>query len=747
MLGFLRTSAVTAILIAGASSPVAAEKEALSQLTSVALKTSPAAVVVTLIGSKAPDFTSFTMSDPFRVVVDWAGSRLVGVSDEKRFDHPLIRRITTKQYDSEAEKISRVTVELARETSYHVEAAGKRVLVHFVQLADPIPAPQPPAAEPVLETSAEAKAKAKPVASAIPEGPLTEPATPVPLAPPPIPAPKKEALAAAPTAREPSATQLASVTPPATNRADAPSPRVAVNSGAASNASAASTASSPAAPSGAPAKPASTPEAVAARTPEAEKPLARRAALPAASTPKAQSTRNAQITSNAQSASSARTAEADDPSAKRAASAIPPAPPPAVLAAGEGRDAKVASAHKAEDPRRMNPTSMAPAPASSAPSPSPSQPPVELASTSAPAKASDSKGAPELVGPRPPPASVPPKNVPSSALAKSDRIAEPSSPPTRTPPAPPAPQASPASASAAPQTIASASKAPAVTPSSAASATSLATPASAQQPVAARTGEPAQPKPSEKGGLKLATFPGVTPENRPVTAKETGASKPAPALVATPAASPNSHATEPPVRMASAAQRSANRAPSSAGLWQPPSISIPEHGTTRGTRPPPNLPVVRVASAQSDSSPLKPSSTTPADAEEPARARGEKPAQTEAPSADANDADPGRRVMKYIGFRQMADVSRVFVRLDGKAKYKQSREGSTMVLELTNTAINVKNNERPLDTTYFNTAVSKVQAVRAGENTRVEVKLREVVPFKVTRMGSTIAIDFKRAGS
>ena len=39
------------------------------------------------------------MTDPFRVVIDWAGSRLQGVSDEKRFERGLIRRITTKQYD------------------------------------------------------------------------------------------------------------------------------------------------------------------------------------------------------------------------------------------------------------------------------------------------------------------------------------------------------------------------------------------------------------------------------------------------------------------------------------------------------------------------------------------------------------------------------------------------------------------------------------------------------------------------
>ena len=60
-------------------------------------------------------------------------------------------------------------------------------------------------------------------------------------------------------------------------------------------------------------------------------------------------------------------------------------------------------------------------------------------------------------------------------------------------------------------------------------------------------------------------------------------------------------------------------------------------------------------------------------------------------------------------------------------------------------SINVKNNERPLDTSYFNTPVQKIQAVRAGDSTRVEVKLKESVPYKITRIGNTIAIDFQRA--
>ena len=114
--------------------------------------------------------------------------------------------------------------------------------------------------------------------------------------------------------------------------------------------------------------------------------------------------------------------------------------------------------------------------------------------------------------------------------------------------------------------------------------------------------------------------------------------------------------------------------------------------------------------------------------------------------ADAEDFDPGPRRMNYIGFRQMADVSRIFVRIDGKARYRTIRRGAHVVLELVNTTVPVKNNTRPLDTSYFNSPVMKVQAVPSGANTRIEVRLRERVPFRVKRIGTTIALDFSRAG-
>ena len=64
----------TAVALAFPVSAFAKEKPALSSLKGIELVAKSDDIVVTLEGTKAPDFTSFTMTDPFRVVVDWAVS-------------------------------------------------------------------------------------------------------------------------------------------------------------------------------------------------------------------------------------------------------------------------------------------------------------------------------------------------------------------------------------------------------------------------------------------------------------------------------------------------------------------------------------------------------------------------------------------------------------------------------------------------------------------------------------------------
>lgn len=558
MLQTLRLLAIGGVLATATLPLLAGEKETLSELTQIGMQSTEAAVIVSIAGSKAPDFTSFTMNEPFRVVVDWAGSKLGSVAPEKMFERGLVRKISTKQFDSEAEKISRVTIELARETSYHVEADGKRVRIHFVPVADPIP-------EPLVEQKEEQKAEPVKVAEALPEGPLTEPDVAVPSELPPIVKKPEPVVVAVAKKEEPAKIEPAKVEPVAKKEA---APVVVADTRVA-------------------------PEPIIVSTKRS---------------PKEQ-----------EAFAAAQKAAADRAAAEK-------------LAADRAAAEKLAAEKSAAD-RAV-----------------------------AQKLAADRAAAEKLAADR----------------------------------------------------------------------------AAAEKLAAQKVAVPADSKSSAQKNERLASF---TP-SQPVR-DESKTREIAPPSLNTPTSNPQREAAQ-TTRLASAMPKKEDR--SSANVWQPPTVPVKQAATPEKRQ----LPVVKVAQ---EGGTLKPTSTMPADADEPVEetpssSRVVKTVQApdSIPAPGGDEADPGPRVMKYIGFQQMAEVSRVFVRCDGKAKFRELKEGSTsFVLELVDTSINVKNNERPLDTTYFNTAVQKIQAVKSGSNTRIEVKLRDAVPYKITRIGNTIAIDFSRS--
>ena len=104
--------------------------------------------------------------------------------------------------------------------------------------------------------------------------------------------------------------------------------------------------------------------------------------------------------------------------------------------------------------------------------------------------------------------------------------------------------------------------------------------------------------------------------------------------------------------------------------------------------------------------------------------------------------------LSFIGFQQFKDVSRVFVKTTETAKYRVDNTRPDMiVLMLDNTTIPLKNNRRQLDTRYFDSPVSYIQA-RAIEgpspSVRVEIRLRRKVPFNEAQNDNVLALDFQR---
>lgn len=102
-------------------------------------------------------------------------------------------------------------------------------------------------------------------------------------------------------------------------------------------------------------------------------------------------------------------------------------------------------------------------------------------------------------------------------------------------------------------------------------------------------------------------------------------------------------------------------------------------------------------------------------------------------------------VLTYIGFQHLGGTSRVFMRLDGKPAFRvvKKNSGKVVLVQLSNCSINVENNTRPLDTSFFPGPVTYVRARELKGNVIVEVKLRNKYTMKIKRVGRTLAADFQ----
>jgi len=127
----------------------------------------------------------------------------------------------------------------------------------------------------------------------------------------------------------------------------------------------------------------------------------------------------------------------------------------------------------------------------------------------------------------------------------------------------------------------------------------------------------------------------------------------------------------------------------------------------------------------------------------------EREAKLAARSGSAAPAGSSKRrtTMTFVGFQPAASGARVFVRTNGPVHYTVQQEGDKkVVLELENTRIGTRNSRRPLDTSFFDTAVAMVAPNPAGNRTvRVEISLKEAVSFQTKQDGNEVSVEFPRA--
>ena len=133
-------------------------------------------------------------------------------------------------------------------------------------------------------------------------------------------------------------------------------------------------------------------------------------------------------------------------------------------------------------------------------------------------------------------------------------------------------------------------------------------------------------------------------------------------------------------------------------------------------------------------------------------------AQQPSSTADAATTPPGAsnsvvisdelKELTWIGFQQLKDASRVFVRTNEPVKYHLVwQDDKTLVLELFNTAVLLRNHLRFLDTRFFQSPVLFVEpkVIEAvSPTTRVVMTVEQKVPYRVKQEDNLIFVDFRR---
>src|SRR5262249_33122849 len=102
--------------------------------------------------------------------------------------------------------------------------------------------------------------------------------------------------------------------------------------------------------------------------------------------------------------------------------------------------------------------------------------------------------------------------------------------------------------------------------------------------------------------------------------------------------------------------------------------------------------------------------------------------------------------MDFIGFRQDRGVGRVSIKITGPVHYGVKEDvDRNVVVSLENTRIGLPNNERYLDTSFFDTAVAMVRPEPGPDKTvNVLVVLKQPVGYRVSQSGNEVTVEFEK---
>ena len=133
-----------------------------------------------------------------------------------------------------------------------------------------------------------------------------------------------------------------------------------------------------------------------------------------------------------------------------------------------------------------------------------------------------------------------------------------------------------------------------------------------------------------------------------------------------------------------------------------------------------------------------------------AAARAEAPSSAKAParSVETLSPDAPSARLREVGFQQLPEVSRIFVRTSAAVPVRVTDlDEQTVQIEVENTRATRYNDLRFLDTSFFSSAVQKITPSRQGSSYVLTVTLRQRVPYAQKVEGDMVAIDFQRPPS
>jgi colicin import membrane protein len=136
----------------------------LNVITAVEVKDEGATVVLSVKGTKKPSFTTFSMAEPSRFVIDFSESRFEGVPETLTVQDGTVDMVKNLSYGSDASSIARVMIAFAVEVAPpEVSDAGETLLV---RIAKPGAAAAPAVASRRDDEAAAARARAEQEAQA-----------------------------------------------------------------------------------------------------------------------------------------------------------------------------------------------------------------------------------------------------------------------------------------------------------------------------------------------------------------------------------------------------------------------------------------------------------------------------------------------------------------------------------------------------------------------------------------------------